>query len=452
MKSAQSIFILVLLFTLILSTTLFAQQSKSLTLEQAMTIAFQRNVSVAQAQNSVESSKLSVLSSYGAYIPVVGASASWQRSGVNTPATTQFINGIPFPIPERDEWLGQYNASIGLSYTIFDGFRREVNLDNSKSGQLQSEQSFERTKQQIGYSVQSLYLNVLRSEQLMKVSEENLTNEQKRLERIMEMNRVGAIAIGDVYRQQSSVASSEYNLINAQSTFKKAKADLLNILALDVNEEYTIADEALVSQIQTVETDPGIETLGTFGSLMGRALDSRFDYLNSKEALIVAENNITSTWSDYYPTLSTYATIRSSTPLFKDVIDKRSYSYGLTMSWRMPEIFSSYQRIEGAKISKSNAELQLEQKVRDISVEMKKALLDLDAARKQYEVSQKNVLAAGQDRRVAEEKYNLGSGTLLDYQVANTAYMNAQVTKVNNAYSYLMFKRNLELVIGEKKY
>lgn len=452
MKSAQAVLILVLSFFIISTSTLVAQQAKTLTLDQAMSIAFQKNVSVAQAQNGVESSKLSVLTSYGAYIPVIGASASWQRSGVNTPATTQFINGIPFPIPERDQWLGQYNASIGLSYTLFDGFRRELSLENAQMNQLQSEQSFERTKQQIGYSVQSLYLNVLRNEQLMKVSEENLTNEKKRLERIMEQNRVGAIAIGDVYRQQSSVASAEYNLINAQSSFKKSKADLLNILALDVNEEYTIADESLVAQIQTVETDPAIETLGTFQSLMGRALVSRFDYLNTKEALNIADNNISSTWSDYYPTLSTYATIRSSTPDFKDVIDKRSYNYGLSLSWRLPELFSSYSRIEGAKISKSNAELQLEQKARDISVEMKKALLDLDAARKQYEVSQKNVLAASQDRRVAEEKYNLGSGTLLDYQVANTAYLNAQVTKVNNAYSYLMLKRSLELVIGEKKF
>jgi outer membrane protein TolC len=125
---------------------------------------------------------------------------------------------------------------------------------------------------------------------------------------------------------------------------------------------------------------------------------------------------------------------------------------GLSLSWQLPEIFGAMRQIQSANIQKKNAVLQLQQKERDISVELKKALLDLEASRKQYVASQKAQVAAEQDRKTAEAKYNLGSGTLLDLQVANTTYLNAQLTTLFTAYNYYNLKKNLDLVIGEKKY
>ena len=72
-----------------------------------------------------------------------------------------------------------------------------------------------------------------------------------------------------------------------------------------------------------------------------------------------------------------------------------------------------------AVASKRNAEITLAQAERNIGVELKKALLDLDAAMKQYEVSQKGLKSATEDRKIAEERYNLGAGTLLDLLIAN---------------------------------
>jgi outer membrane protein len=429
-------------------------QSKTLTLDQALNIAFDRNVTVAQSANSIENAKASVFQAYGSYIPRVNMGASFSRTGLSTPASIRTIGGIPFNVPRTETYYNTYNANVGLSYTLFDGFNREASFNSAQMGEIQAEQTYERTRQSIAYTVQSVYLNVLRNEQQVKVFQENLNNERKRLERIMEQNRVGAVAMGDVYRQQSQVALSEYNLINAQNTYDKSKADLFNLLALDVNSDFVVADSAINTQVKEVESAPAVQSLGSFNELYQQALSARPDYASTRASAEIADNTVTQAWSSYYPTVSINGGYSTNAQQWEVATDWENHStnVGLTVSWTLPDFFGATQRIQSANIAKRNADLQLEQKARDIGVELKKALLDYDAARKLYEASQKRQIAAQQDKVTAEARYNLGSGTLLDLQVANAAFLSAQLETLTNAYGYLTSKKNLELVIGAKKY
>ncbi len=431
-----------------------SSQPTTITFDQALSIAFERNTSVAQAANGVDNAKAALVTAYGQYVPKLVAGASYNRTGLSSPPTLRTIGGYPFLFPRNDSWYNTYQGSVGLNYTLFDGFNREATLGSAKSTEMQAADQYERTRQSIAYSVMSAYLTVVMNDRQVKVLQENVANERKQLDRITEQNRLGAVAIGDVYRQQSVVATAEYNLISGQNTYDKSKADLLNLLALDVSKEYVVADPSIDDQIKQVETDSSTESLGSFGSLLQRALSARPDYESAQEQVQIADQGITQAWSAYYPELSVNGSVSTSAQDWTTASswDNRSTQVGLTASWQLPDIFNSIQRVQTANIAKKNAELQLHQSELDISVALKKSLLDLDAARKQYIASQKSQIAAEQDRKTAEAKYNLGSGTLLDLQVADAAYLSAQLTTLANAYNYIVLKKNLELVLGEKKY
>jgi outer membrane protein len=284
------------------------------------------------------------------------------------------------------------------------------------------------------------------------VSEENLKRDQRQLERITESNRVGALSRADVYRQQSQVAADELNLITAQNNFNKAKADLLALIGLDVNDDYTIADPSISSEISAAELESSAEQYSKFPELARRALEKRPDYLRATESVRSAEGGISAARSGYFPSVSAFAGYGFSNRELSRLTENKSLNWGLNLRWTLFDGFTTNEALQSAYVQKKNAELSLQQTERNINVEVKKALLDLEAARKAYEVSQKGLLSAIEDRKIAEERYNLGAGTLLDLLTANAGLVSAQANKVNAVYDFIIAKRNVEYVVGERTY
>jgi outer membrane protein len=440
----------VALCAILLATGLTAfAQPQTMTLEQAKTAALERNLNVIQAQNTYDAAGSSSLAAYGRYLPSIGASGSWTRNQTEGPIFTQ---GLEIPGSSTKQTTGSYSAGLNTSLTLFDGFSRESNLNRANASVSQSEFSLTRTRQSIVFQVESSYLNVLRQEQLVRVSEENLKRDRRQLERITESNRVGSLSMADVYRQQSQVAADELLQINAENDFNKGKADLTALIGLDVGQEFIFADATVSGSIDSTEF---VLTKGKYQNLtelVRRALIARSDYKGVKVGLDAAQSGVTAARSTYFPSLSANAGLTVNNEDFSHLFDYKTIYWGVRLSWSLFDGFGTNASIQNAIATRRNAEITLAQTERSIGVEVKKALLDLDAAMKQYEVSQKGQISASEDRKIAEERYNLGAGTLLDLLTANAGLVNAEANVVNASYNYIIAKRNVEYVLGERAY
>ena len=429
-----------------------SSQQKILTLDKAISTALEQNVTVRQAMNSSVAAQSGVLAAYGSYLPTLSARGGWTRQETDQPAGTQYYGGQPIQISASSLTSNYYTAGLNLGYTIFNGLAREANFSAAVSNAKVADNLAVRTSQQIVYAVQSDYLTVLRNRQLVKVSEENLKRDQRQLERIVESNRVGALSIGDVYRQQSLVAQDEVSVIGAQNTYDKSIADLLSLVGLEVSESYQIVDPSIPDSLSPADIDALKAKAAGFQDLRQRALAARPDYIGAKENFSAAQSGVTAAWSSYFPSVSASAGYNLSNTDFSLLSQSKGISWGVSISWSLFDGFQTNRSIQNAVVQRRNAELSLLQAERNINVDVKKALLDLDAAGKQYDASLKSVQSATQDSKVAQERYNLGSGTLVDLLTANAGLVNAQVSKVNATYNYIIASRNLDYVVGEKKY
>lgn len=431
-------------------------QPRVISLEEATTLALEMNIDVLQTQNNIDAAKAGVLSAYGGYLPNLAASGNWGRTqSQRTSSGVQIIEGVPVT-NETDIFGVEQSWTTGLSsnLTIFDGLAREARIGSAKSQSGIAENTAIRTRQAVAYGVISGYLNIMRTRALVGVVEENVKRDRRQLERITESNRVGALSLADVYRQQSQVANDELDLINAQNSHEKAKADLVALIGLDASQEYEFTDSSIRSEIDSAEVTETMQRYSRADQMFSLAVANRPDYVSASQQLDAAESGVTIARSGYLP----FVNARASYSNFSNVLDQlaltRNYtlSWGIGISWSLFDRFQTNQNLQSAIVQKRNAEINLSQTEKDINVQVKKALLDLDAARKSWEVSQKVLVSASEDRKIAEERYNLGAGTLLDLLVANATYVGAQASRINAIAGFLIAKYNVEFVVAERAY
>ena len=444
------LFLVIFSIVLIFSISIFAQESVTLSLDKATELAFVNNASIIQAQNDADAAGSGVLAAYGSYLPTISASGGWNRSQNDQAAGERAYQGLVQTFPAIFSVRNSFSTGINARYTIFDGLRRESNFARASASANSSDYGSIRMKQTIRFQIGAAYLNVLRLEQLVKVSEENLKRDNRQLERITESNRIGALSLADVYRQQSQVAADELSVINAQNNYDKAKADLVALIGLDMTKKYEFIDPGISTNVDQSELNDVQNKISSIDEYTKRALSSRPDYLAVTENLNYSEAGVTSAWGGYLPSVTASASYDLGAVEFSKMKDNKTISWGIGLSWNIFDGFLTNQSIQTARANKKNVETKLRQAGRDIIVEIQKVLLDLEAAKKQVEVSHKGLQSATEDRKIAEERYNLGAGTLLDLLTANAGLINAEANNINASYFYNTTKRNLEYVLGER--
>jgi outer membrane protein len=453
MKLTRIVTILVLAATV----TLSAQEKSTMSMQQAISTALEKNFTIISANNTYHSQQSSVTSAYGAFLPSLGAYGSWNRSQNWQPASVagfDYSTGVPIPIGATSGITTRNNFSTGLNANVilFDGFATPASLKRALLNESSSEQSLLRTKQVVVYNTQRLYLDVLRNRQLVGVQEDNLKRSRQQLDRIVESNKVGAVALADVYRQQVQTANDELSLIQAQVTFDNAKTDLLSYLSVDVYQEYSYVDTSIAGQIEARDYDQLRAQYSDYNSLIKQALGIRPDYQSAILQKEGTEKDIVVAEHGYWPTVSANAGYSLSNTQLSTLTDYKSLSYGVTINLPIFSQFQTSVATQQAQLRDQLADEQVRQTQRQVQVDVKKALLDLESAYKQLEVTVKNLQSAAEDQRIANERYTLGAGTLLDNLTAQANYTKAQSDNVNASYSYLYAKQEMKYVIGGEKY
>ncbi len=442
-------FVLILLsITFTFTTGIFAQKQKSLTLEKAISIALNKNTDVIKTKNNLVTNEALIKSAYGDLLPDFGLRGSWSWTRINDDGGAKIIDFFgrettqPASRTDSRNWV----LSAGGNIVLFDGLSNLANIDQKKNDLESAENLFEKLKQDIIYQTTELYYNVLNARELVKVRQDNLKFNKKLYEDIVERNKVGSVPIADVYTQQVQFGNAQLALIQAQNDYENAKSILLNFLALDILEDYRLEDP--IREKQKVELDSYIREFQNIESMVNVALKNRKDYLGKKLSLASAENGLTIAQGGLFPNLSgnyNFST-RASSP--DDLFTRREWSLGLSLNIPIFSNWNTEAQIQFAKIKIENTKEDLNALERQIKIEIKQGYLDLVAAKKRLDVSTANVKAAEENRKINQERYNLGSGTILDVLQSDKDYTQAQSDKINALYEYYKLRDKLLNSLG----
>jgi outer membrane protein len=420
---------------------MFLTAQKQLSLNEAITIAVNRNTTLLKSTNSLKNSESNVKTAVGNFLPTIGANAGWNYS-----KNENEVGATTFKSESRN-----YSAGVGSSWTLFDGLSNFASLSQSKNELESAKYNVDRLKQDIVFQTISLYYDVINTSQLLKFKEDDVKWNQKNLETITERNRLGSVTLADVYAQQVRVGNAELEVIRTKNNLETGKSELLSFLGLDVLEAYEFTDSPSASEMDKVKKDLDLD-YRNLGELVGKALENRLDYKSAQLNLESAYDGLTIARSGHLPTLTNTINYGVGADRIKNMFDNRSLTVGLSLNVPIFSGFAVENRVQFAEVFAENRKIELSELERDIKKSIQKTYLNLQAAEKGLKVSEKNVLAAQENLKIESEKYSLGAGTLLNVLVANSEFTNAQTNFINAQFAYITLSEQLKYYLGVIEY
>ena len=194
-----------------------------MSLQDVVDMGLCRNPQTAAAYASLRSSKYTKNAAYSNYLPSVSVSGHAERSHT-----------------QHDDW--DYSGSLSASYLIFDFGKRESDFAQTLATYRAAGFDYDETIQNYVYSVIGAYYALLNADADVKSATSALTVAQTAKSTADKKFKAGAVAKADVYKADTTLASSQLSLERAKNNREIAKGTLLNKLSFPANQDIKIKD------------------------------------------------------------------------------------------------------------------------------------------------------------------------------------------------------------------
>lgn len=284
--------------------------------------------------------------------------------------------------------------------------------------------------------VRDAYFEILRANQSLVVQSEALESAKDRLEKAKQRLDAGAISRFDVLRFETEVSRAEAAVIAAKNRVRTAKHSLNNLMGRAIETEFEVTEP---SKAVLPEAPPDV--------FVEAALRSRPE-VRSADTLVQAYEQVLKTQAaGSLPSLSigaahTYTVdpgfgARENQTVATATLNFNIFDSGITKA----KVAAAKQDLEQARIRRDQVRLAT-------SLEVRQALVRAENARQTLEVAQKTVDQQRETLRVAQLRFDVGEGILLDVTDAQVELTRAQETVISAKTELLSAYAALQRAVG----
>jgi outer membrane protein len=443
-------FVLILL-VIIPFVSAFSQENYDL--NKTVRTALNNSLTVSSYSNNISIQELNLKTAYGELFPSLSFSGQWTRNNTYNKGGVSYMNGVPVSYGSYNTSSDNFNLGLNSQVTLFNGFANYENIDLQKQSIASLRTSLEQAKYDIIIGVYQSFFDVLKKEKILQENQDNLSVSKDQLSKIQEYVNVGKKTLSDVYKQDVQVAQNELSVESSGNDLSKAKVDLLSTMNEDVSKSIQLDASSIFIPEHSADQKAVLARFSNFEALVQSALNTRYDYKAAKQDIGINESRLSISKKNlWFPTLSAFGNYSFNGPKLNEIDQSKVLSFGLTLSY---PIFQGFQ----TEVISETYQVNIKQKKEDliklerlIRTDLKKALLDLETAYKQIEITDRNIISAEQDKLLSEENFRIGYGTLLDVQVATTNLNNLKISRINFLYNFLLTQKQIEYLSGILKY
>ena len=344
----KSMILLVLVFAYVQGVA----QSKEWTLRECIDHALEHNVNVRQSVLNVQQKEIDLNTAQGRRLPGLSASGSESLS---------FGRGLTADNTYANSNTSSTSFNLGMDVPVFQGMQISNGI---KMGRLDLEAAIadlDKAKDDVRVAVAQAYVQILYSQELLKVAVSQEEHDKMLLYRMEEMKEVGKASSSDVAAQQATLGQSKVSRTQAEANLSIAVLDLTQLLELPSPEGFAIA----APQSEEFATD----LLTKPDAIYAQAVGIKPAVLSAELALDRADLAIASAKGAYMPSLSLsaglgtnyYTSSKMNYGTFSDQI-RNNFSQYVGVSLNIPIFtrFSTRNNLRTAKLNKENQQLQVE--------------------------------------------------------------------------------------------
>jgi outer membrane protein len=466
-----------ILFTLLLTVIgVTANAQEKITLQMAVDRTLERNLTIKQAVINEELGNADYQQAKNNLLPTVSANpqTSYNFGRSVNQATYSYTNQSSLYVA----------GAASVSITLFQGgilrnqiLQNKLVLDVDKT-------STAKVKNDLVLNVVTDYLQILTNQDLVTAAKQQIDIANQTLDRSNISFKVGNMTLADLAQAKAQVSTDNLNLTTAQNQLDLSILILKQYMEMPASAQIII-EKPDVSKLQN------IRTVYDANEVIGTAFNVNPDVKLAEAQQATYLQSIKIAKGGFYPVVSLFGSAGSSysnllttqvigqttpayqpigiiqgtgqiitTPIpvsqaiigpysgFSQISNNFNQAVGLNV--QIP-IFSRYQNktnVTKAKLNLKNSELSTQIAKNNLSKTIIQAILDLQAADKQYQSAKETFSSNKESLNVTKQRYDVGLVNTLDYNTALTNYNKSQNDMIEAQYGVIFRSKVIDYYLG----
>ncbi|GAB2830971.1 TolC family protein [Ferruginibacter profundus] len=423
---------LVLIIVSLLSLhTLQAQQSRTLTLKEAidLSIANSKQLKLNEAKileasaaiKEAEEKRLPEAGISGSYLylpikPNIDLKSSGSGSSNGSPNVSQAFYGI---------------ASV--SVPLFNSGKLKYGIESAQYLQQALKLDADNDRSAVIMNTINACINLFKAREAISLVKENLEQSNQRVKDLSNLEKNGLLARNDLLKAELQSSNIELTLLDAESNYRLACVNMNLMMGLP-------------EQTDLVPDKNGLalpESVKTIDEYEQDALQNRNDIAAIAIRKKAADLNIKTIKTDYYPSVAfTGGYVAADIPKFLSITN--AVNVGIGVKYNLSSLWKTKTKIQSAEAKVRQVQASQEILGDNIRLQINQAYQGYLVSRKKIEVLEKSVLQATENYRITKNKYDNSLATTTELLDADVALLQSKLSVTNaKADSFLAYNKIL---------
>ncbi|CAN5833953.1 hypothetical protein BH23GEM9_BH23GEM9_02600 [soil metagenome] len=484
-----------LILLLVLAPALEAQETATLTLEEAIALARRNNPDYLAQANDMGTADWAVRDAYGSLLPSANVSTAYGYQAAGTPRFGNFTGTELGIASTTDYYSSSYN--LGMTYRLSGATL--LAPGQARSQRTATAAGIEAAAFNLTAAVTRQYIAVRRADDGVTLARQELARADDNLRLARARVEVGAAIPLEATQAEVERGRAEVGLLQAENLVRTEQLRLIQQMGVRVPGDvrlttvFALRDipwtaeelhgmakdmhpQLRASRASADAADAGVRmarsaylpSLNLSAGLSGWARQAgNTDFLveqarqgaASQRQSCMLLNQISAGLSQPLPntpadcnqfavTPDQEQQIRDGNRGFPFGYSRDPYSITLSLSLPLFDGFTRERQVEQARIARSDAELRLRSDELRIETEVSTALSNLQTARRSAELEARNAELADEQLRLARERYRVGAAAFIELQDAETIKARADRAYLTSVYQFHENLAALEAAVG----